>query len=178
MARRYEEPAPMGLAEDDACHALLETSRGVIRIRLRPDLAPQSVNSFVFLAREGFYDGSTFHRVIPGFIAQGGDPTGRGHGGPGYRLGDELSDEPFAAGAVGLANSGPDSNGSQFFIALADAPQLTGRFTYLGSVEDGLDAACALTPRDPAAEGELPAGDVLHSVEIVESAAGASAEDA
>ncbi len=178
MARRYEEPAPVGLAEDGACHAVLETARGVIRIRLRPDLAPQAVNSFVFLAREGFYDGTTFHRVIPGFIAQGGDPTGRGHGGPGYRLPDELSDEPFAAGAVGLANSGPDSNGSQFFIALADAPQLTGRFSYLGSVEDGLEAARALSPRDPAAEGELPAGDLLHSVAIVESATGASAADA
>ncbi len=178
MARRYEEPAPVGLAEDAACHAVLETARGVIRIRLRPDLAPQAVNSFVFLAREGFYDGTTFHRVIPGFIAQGGDPTGRGHGGPGYRLHDELSDEPFVAGAVGLANSGPDSNGSQFFIALADAPQLTGRFTYLGSVEDGLEAARALTPRDPAAEGELPDGDLLHSVEIVESAAEAPAADA
>ena len=178
MARRYEEPAPMGLAEDDACHALLETARGAIRIRLRPDLAPQSVNSFVFLAREGFYDGTTFHRVIPGFIAQGGDPTGRGHGGPGYRLRDELSDEPFAAGAVGLANSGPDSNGSQFFIALDDAPHLTGRFTYLGSVEQGLEAARALTPRDPAAEGDPPSGDLLHSVEIVESASGAAGDEA
>ena len=168
----------MGLAEDGACHALLETARGAIRIRLRPDLAPESVNSFVFLAREGFYDGTTFHRVIPGFIAQGGDPTGRGHGGPGYRLRDELSEEPFAAGAVGLANSGPDSNGSQFFIALHDAPHLTGRFTYLGSVEEGLEAARALTPRDPAAAGELPAGDLLHTVEILESATGASGEDA
>ena len=121
MPRRYEEPLPMGLAGDDPCLAVLETARGPITIRLRPDLAPQSVNSFVFLAREGFYDGTTFHRVIPGFIAQGGDPTGRGHGGPGYRLRDELSDEPFAAGAVGLANSGPDSNGSQFFIALDGA---------------------------------------------------------
>ncbi len=164
----------MGLAGDGVCHALLDTERGAIRIRLRPDLAPWSVNSFVFLAREGFYDGTTFHRVIPGFIAQGGDPTGRGHGGPGYRLPDELSGEPFEAGAVGLANSGPDSNGSQFFIALEDAPQLTGRFTYLGSIEEGMEAARALTPRDPAgaaaAGGELPPGDRLHAVTIIEAA--------
>jgi len=168
----------MGLAGDGACHALLETARGAIRIRLRPDLAPESVNSFVFLAREGFYDGTTFHRVLPGFIAQGGDPTGRGHGGPGYRLRDELSEEPFVAGAVGLANSGRDSNGSQFFIALQDAAHLTGRFTYLGNVVEGLEAARALTPRDPADGGELPAGDLLHSVEIVESATAAAGADA
>ena len=169
MPLRYEAPEPMGLAEGDTCLALLETAQGVITIRLRPDLAPQSVNSFVFLARVGFYDGTTFHRVIPGFIAQGGDPTGRGHGGPGYRLPDELSAEPFEAGAVGLANSGPGSNGSQFFIALEDTLHLSERFTYLGSVEEGLEAARALTPRDAAAEGELSPGDLLQSVTIIES---------
>ena len=177
MASRYEAPSPMGLAEDDSCRALLETGRGAITIRLRPDLAPQSVNSFVFLAREGFYDGTTFHRVIPGFIAQGGDPTGRGHGGPGYRLPDEFSAEPFEAGAVGLANSGPDSNGSQFFITLDDALHLNGRFTFLGSVEEGLEAARALAPRDPAGDGEVPPGDVLHSVQIVESPRSEAGED-
>ena len=178
MARRYEAPEPMGLAEEDTCLALLETDHGAISIRLRPDLAPQSVNSFVFLAREGFFDGTTFHRVIPGFIAQGGDPTGRGHGGPGYRLPDELSAEPFEAGAVGLANSGPGSNGSQFFIALEDALHLSERFTYLGSVEEGLEAARALTPRDPAGGGELPSGDLLQSVTIIESSGGGSGEGA
>ena len=178
MARRYEAPEPMGLAEGDTCRALLETAQGAITIRLRPDLAPQSVNSFVFLAREGFYDGTTFHRVIPGFIAQGGDPTGRGHGGPGYRLPDELSAEPFEAGAVGLANSGPGSNGSQFFIALEDVLHLSERFTYLGSVEEGLEAARALTLRDPAGEGELPPGDLLRSVTIIESSGGGSGEGA
>ena len=178
MPSRYEAPEPMGLAEGDSCLALLETAQGAITIRLRPDLAPQSVNSFVFLAREGFYDGTTFHRVIPGFIAQGGDPTGRGHGGPGYRLPDELSAEPFEAGAVGLANSGPGSNGSQFFIALEHALHLSERFTYLGSVEEGLEAARALTPRDPAGEGELPPGDLLQSVTIIESPGDGAGEDA
>ena len=158
----------MALAEGVAYCAILETERGAITIALRPDLAPQSVDSLVFLAREGFYDGTTFHRVVPGFVAQGGDPTGNGWGGPGYRLPDELSEEPFEAGAVGLANTGPDTNGSQFFITLAPALQLTGRFTFLGSVEEGLEAALALTPRDPASGEELPPGDALRSVEIVE----------
>ena len=170
MARRYEDPpAPApALAEGVAYRAILETERGTITIRLRPDLAPQSVNSLVFLARERFYDGTTFHRVVPGFVAQGGDPTGNGWGGPGYRLPDELSEEPFEAGAVGLANTGPDTNGSQFFITLAPALHLTGRFTFVGSVEEGLEAARALTPRDPASGEELPPGDALHSVEIAE----------
>ena len=159
----------MALAEGATYRALLDTARGTIAIRLRPDLAPQAVNSFVFLAREGFYDGTVFHRVIPGFVAQGGDPTGNGRGGPGYRLLDELSEEPFEAGAVGLANAGPDTNGSQFFITLAPALHLTGRFTCFGSVEEGLAVALALTPRDPVSGDELPPGDELRSVQIVES---------
>ena len=172
MARRYAEPPAMALAAEASYRALLETARGTIAIALRPGLAPLSVNSFVFLAREGFYDGTTFHRVIPGFVAQGGDPGGRGHGGPGYRLPDELSAEPFAAGAVGLANAGPDTNGSQFFIALAPALHLTGRFTLIGNVDEGIEAARALAPRDPAAGGGLPPGDALRSVRIVETARG------
>ena len=159
----------MALVDGATYRALLHTEHGTVAILLRPDLAPQAVNSFVFLAREGFYDGTTFHRVIPGFVAQGGDPTGNGSGGPGYRLADEPSDEPFEAGAVGLANTGPDTNGSQFFITLASASQLTGRFTLFGSVEDGLEVAQALTPRDPAAGDDLPPGDALRSVEILES---------
>jgi peptidylprolyl isomerase len=100
--------------------ATVETNRGTFRIELRPDLAIQTVNSFIFLAQEGFYDGVTFHRVIPGFVAQGGDPTGTGSGGPGYTLPAEFSDVPFERGTVGLARSNdPDSGGSQFFIAYA-----------------------------------------------------------
>ena len=169
MARRYAEPPAMALTAGASYRALLETARGTIAIALRPGLAPLSVNSFVFLAREGFYDGTTFHRVIPGFVAQGGDPGGRGHGGPGYRLPDELSDAPFGAGAVGLANAGPDTNGSQFFIALEPALHLTGRFTLIGTVDEGLEAARALAPRDPAADADLPPGDALHSVRIAET---------
>ena len=127
------------------------------------------MNSFCFLAREGYYDKTTFHRVIPGFVAQGGDPTGRGTGTPGYRVLDECSDDPFEAGTVGMANAGPDTNGSQFFVVLKDAPQLNGRFTLFGIVVDGLEAARALTPRDPAQGGDLPPGDRLDRIEIVSS---------
>ncbi len=123
------EPTPMTFSErpeitispDKKYFATVETSRGSFRIELRPDLAIQTVNSFIFLAGEGFYDGVAFHRVIPGFVAQGGDPTGTGSGGPGYTLPAEFSDVPFERGTVGLARTGndPDSGGSQFFIAYA-----------------------------------------------------------
>ena len=119
------------------------------------------MNSFVFLAREGFYEGCTFHRVIPGFIAQGGDPTASGRGGPGYTIADELSNAPFDAGSVGLANSGPNTNGSQFFIVLAEAHQLNGRYTLLGEVTAGMEVALAFRPRDPSRGGELPPGSCL-----------------
>ena len=168
MAKRYEAPGRPALREGATYRALLRTARGEITVRLRADLAPRTVHSFVFLAREGFYDGSTFHRVIPGFIAQGGDPSGGGAGGPGYQIDDESSDEPFAAGAVGMANAGPNQNGSQFFIVLAPARHLNGRYTLFGVVEEGMEAALALTPRDPAGGEDLPPGDALESVAIVE----------
>jgi cyclophilin family peptidyl-prolyl cis-trans isomerase len=169
LARRYDEAPAMALVENVVYCARLETAHGIITIRLRPELAPNAVNSFVFLVREGFYQGTTFHRVITGFLAQGGDPTGNGSGGPGYRISDELSDEPFEVGAVGLANTGPDMNGSQFFITLAPALHLTGRFTLFGNVQEGLDTAFALAPRDPALGDDLPPGDKLLSVQIIES---------
>lgn len=168
MPKRYEAMPAMGIAEDGAYLAVLRTVRGEIRVRLLPEIAPQAVNSFVFLAREGFFDGCTFHRVIPGFIAQGGDPGGSGTGGPGYRVPDEPSERPFLAGAVGMANHGPNTNGSQFFIVLEDAPQLNGRYTLFGEVEAGLDVARALTHRDTALTRDLPPGDRIESVEIVE----------
>lgn len=168
MPKRYEAMPEMGIAQDGAYLAVLRTARGEIRVRLLPELAPRTVNSFVFLARERFFDGCTFHRVIPGFIAQSGDPGGSGTGGPGYRVPDESSERPFVAGTVGMANHGPNTNGSQFFIALEDAPQLTGRYTLFGEVVEGLEVARALTPRDTALERTLPPGDRIESVEIVE----------
>ena len=169
MAQQYEQPPEMTIDPDRTYSAVLHTERGDINVRLFPDLAPQTINNFVFLAREGFYDGCTFHRVIPGFVAQGGDPTGTGSGGPGYTIPDELSEHPFDAGVLGMANAGPDTNGSQFYIALEAAPHLTGRYTVFGVVEEGLEVVRALTPRDPSSGGELPPGDRITSIEIVEA---------
>jgi cyclophilin family peptidyl-prolyl cis-trans isomerase len=168
MAARYDAPPEMTIDTAGRYAAVLHTQRGDITLRLLADVAPQSVNSFVFLAREGFYDGVTFHRVIPGFVAQAGDPTGSGSGGPGYRVPDELSERPFVAGTVGMANAGPNTNGSQFFIVLDEAPHLTGRYTLFGEVEAGMDVAQAITPRDPSQGGGLAPGDAITSVEIVE----------
>ena len=170
MAKRYDNAPAVVLEEGAEYRAILQTAQGEITFCLRADLAPQSVNSFIFLARDGFYDGCTFHRVIPGFVAQGGDPTGSGSGGPGYRIPDELSEEAFEVGTVGMANAGPDTNGSQFFIVLAPAEHLTGRYTLFAEVERGLDVAHALTARDPDSAGnDLPPGDVISSVEILQS---------
>jgi cyclophilin family peptidyl-prolyl cis-trans isomerase len=168
MPARYAAAPAMSIDIGKQYRAVLHTVQGDITLRLLPEAAPLSVNSFVFLAREGFYDGCTFHRVIPGFVAQGGDPTGGGSGGPGYRVPDELSDRPFVAGAVGMANAGPNTNGSQFFIALAPAAHLDGRYTVFAEVESGMDVALALTPRDPSRDAGLPPGDVIESIEIIE----------
>lgn len=169
MAKSYSEPPAMNIDPARSYDAKLRLAQGEILVRLRPDIAPQSVNSFVFLAREGYYDGCTFHRVLPGFVAQGGDPTGSGSGGPGYTIPDELSDVPFTTGTLGMANAGPNTNGSQFFIGLGDAPHLTGRYTVFGAVTAGLDVLQAITPRDPSRGGSLPPGDRIESVEIVET---------
>ena len=158
----------MTIAVQKRYEAVLHTAQGDLTILLLPDVAPHTVNSFVFLARDGFYDGCTFHRVIPAFVAQAGDPTGWGSGGPGYTIPDELSERPFAAGAVGMANAGPNTNGSQFFITLADALHLTGRYTLFGELREGMAALQSLAARDPAADANLPAGDRISSVEIIE----------
>jgi cyclophilin family peptidyl-prolyl cis-trans isomerase len=166
MAKQYEAPPAMTIDASKGYQAVISTEHGDITIRLRPDLAPVTVNNFVFLANEGFYDGTTFHRVIPGFVAQGGDPTGTGRGGPGYRFQDELSDLPFEEGVIGMANAGPNTNGSQFYLMLGAAPHLTGRYTAFGTVEDGLEALRAIRTRDPERDSEP--GDVMTSVRIVE----------
>ena len=166
MAKRYEAAPKLTLDDERSYSAVIHTEHGPITARLLADVAPQSVNSFVFLAREGFYDGCTFHRVIPGFIAQAGDPGGSGAGGPGYRIADELSDRPFVAGALGMANAGPDTNGSQFFITLEPATHLDGRYTLFGEVVTGLEAARALRARAGAGE---PPGDRIERIEIVEA---------
>ena len=138
-------------------------------MQLFPDKAPLAVNSFVFLARQGWFDGVTFHRVIPGFIAQAGDPSGTGRGNPGYFFNNEISDLKFdKPGMLAMANSGPDTNGSQFFITFAPAANLDGSYTIFGQVISGLDVAEKLTPRDTSQGGNLSPGDKIISVIIEE----------
>jgi len=150
--------------------ATLHTSKGDIVIELFADKAPLAVNSFIFLAKSGWFDGVTFHRVVPGFVAQAGDPSGSGYGTPGYAFKNEISpDLKFdGPGVVGMANAGADSNGSQFFITYAAQPTLDGSYTIFGKVIQGMDVANKLTPRDPSQSGDLPAGDQILSVTIVE----------
>jgi cyclophilin family peptidyl-prolyl cis-trans isomerase len=150
--------------------ATLETEKGKIVLQLLPDKAPLAVNSFVFLARSGWYDGITFHRVLPGFMAQTGDPSGTGQGNPGYLFKNET--DPAMkfdrAGLVGMANFGPDTNGSQFFITYAPAPNLDGSYTIFGQVLSGMDVLQKLTPRDPQPGVHLPPGDKLIKVTVEE----------
>jgi cyclophilin family peptidyl-prolyl cis-trans isomerase len=141
---------------------------GSFVIQLYPDKAPITVNSFVFLARQGFFDGVTFHRVLEGFMAQGGDPTGTGTGGPGYRFVNENSDLTFdKAGVVAMANAGANTNGSQFFITFGPTPQLNGGYTIFGQVISGMDVVNGITRRDPS-KAPTFAGDVMQSVTITE----------
>jgi cyclophilin family peptidyl-prolyl cis-trans isomerase len=137
-------------------------------IQLYPDKAPITVNSFVFLACKGFFDGVTFHRVLDGFMAQGGDPTGTGMGGPGYIFVNEYSDLTFdKEGVVAMANAGPDTNGSQFFITFGPTPQLNGGYTIFGQVIEGMDVVRAITLRDPETNPSFD-GDAMESVTITE----------
>ena len=167
MATQYDAPPEMVIDTAKSYSALVETNRGSFTIELLTDVAPKTVNNFVFLAREGFYNGTTFHRVIPGFVAQGGDPTGTGRGGPGYRFEDELTPTPFVEGIVGMANAGPNTNGSQFYIMLGDAPHLTNRYTAFGRITEGMDVVQALRPRNPEADREP--GDQMVTVTITEA---------
>jgi cyclophilin family peptidyl-prolyl cis-trans isomerase len=148
---------------------VLHTEKGDITLDLFADKAPLAVNNFVFLARQGWFDGITFHRVLPDFMAQTGDPTGTGYGGPGYAFDNEITDLKFdGPGVLGMANAGPGSNGSQFFITYAPAPHLDGGFTIFGRLISGMDVLQKLTPRDPSQPVELPPGDKLVHVTIIE----------
>jgi len=148
--------------------AIIETEKGNIVAELYADKAPKTVNNFVFLARQGFYDNTTFHRVIEGFMAQGGDPTGTGMGGPGYKFADEFDatlthDGP---GVLSMANSGANTNGSQFFITFAATPWLDGKHTVFGKVIEGLDVLFSISPRDP--QTATTPGDLIKTIRIEE----------
>jgi cyclophilin family peptidyl-prolyl cis-trans isomerase len=141
---------------------------GEFVIQLYPDKAPITVNSFVFLARKGFFNGVTFHRVLEGFMAQGGDPTGTGMGGPGYEFVNEKNDLTFdKAGVVAMANSGPNTNGSQFFITFGPVGLSESDYTIFGQVISGMDVVNGLTRRDPQQNPGFP-GDAMESVTIIE----------
>jgi peptidyl-prolyl cis-trans isomerase B (cyclophilin B) len=149
-AKQYRSPPAMAIETDRSYQATIETKRGDIVIDLFPAHAPRTVNNFVFLAREGFYDGVKFHRVIGNFMIQGGDPTGTGRGGPGYRFEDELEGNPLRheRGVISMANAGPDTNGSQFFITHSPQPHLDGRHTVFGKVTKGQDVVDAIEQGD------------------------------
>jgi len=139
----------------------LHTNHGVIAIELHDDDAPQTVENFLKLARDGFYDDVIFHRVIPDFTIQGGDPTGTGSGGPGYQFEDEFNDHKVVRGALAMANAGPNTNGSQFFIVTTEAtPWLDGKHTVFGRVTDGMDVVDAISALETDSR-DRPAQDVV-----------------
>jgi len=146
--------------------AIMETEKGSLVLELFAKDVPVTVNNFVFLATEGFYNGSTFHRVIPGFMVQGGDPTGTGRGGPGYEFEDEFTDYKHVAGALSMANKGPNTNGSQFFITFTPQHGLDGKHTVFGQLIEGMDVLDSLTPRDPNQNPQFE-GDKIIRIEMI-----------
>ncbi len=165
IPRRYSAAPEMTLDEGLDYRAIIRLESGNVVIDLLEDTAPVYVNNFVFLAQNLFYNGLTFHRVIPGFVAQGGDPLGQGTGGPGYNLPDEESPVEFARGALSMARGAQGASGSQFFITLGPTPHLNAEFTVFGWVTEGMELLDALTPRDPSS-GNPPPGDTILSIEI------------
>jgi cyclophilin family peptidyl-prolyl cis-trans isomerase len=169
MAKTYSSAPPLVIDPAKRYTARLVTPMGDIVAELYAEKAPQTVNNFVFLAREGYYDGVTFHRVIKGFMAQGGDPTGTGRGGPGYTFADEFdaSLRHDGPGVLSMANAGPGTNGSQFFITFGPTPHLDDRHTVFGRVVEGMDVVLAIPERDPMTAREP--GLAVTRVEIEES---------
>ena len=150
MARQYSSYPEMTLDPAKSYKATIKTNRGDIDLDLFAADAPKTVNNFMFLARDGYYDGLTFHRVIQGFVAQGGCPHGTGSGGPGYSFEDETKENPHKheAGSLSMANAGPNTNGSQFFICHEPQPHLDGKHTVFGKVTQGMDVALSLEQGD------------------------------
>lgn len=172
MAQQSWKHSPeMAIDPAKSYTAVVKTSEGDITIELLPQEAPSTVNNFVFLAREGYYSNVIFHRVISGFMIQTGDPTGTGTGGPGYKFADEPVRRKYTKGIVAMANAGPNTNGSQFFIVHGASAPLPPNYTIFGEVTGGLDAvdAIATAPTKPGGEGSKPQNPVkIESVEIRE----------
>ena len=170
-SKQWSKPPEMEIDPKKKYSAILHTGKGDIAVELFADKAPRTVNNFVFLARQGFYDGTIFHRVIENFMAQGGDPTGSGRGGPGYKFNDEFhpSLRHSKPGVLSMANAGPGTNGSQFFITHVPTPWLDNKHSIFGQVTGGMDVLMAIPPRDPQRVNSDAVK--LNSVEIVESEA-------
>ena len=170
LTMSWSEAPKMSLDNSKEYEALIETEKGTVRVELFADKVPVTVNNFVFLARQGYYDGVTFHRVLPGFMAQTGDPTGTGSGGPGYRFEDEFDSSlrHDSEGILSMANAGPNTNGSQFFITYVPTPHLDDVHSVFGKVIEGMDVVKAITPRDPGKNPGAPAGDKILTIEIIE----------
>src|SRR5512135_2858381 len=165
--KQWGGPPPLEIDVTRTYVGTIETDKGTIRVELYPRHAPNTVNNFIFLARQGFYDGVAFHRVIPDFMIQGGDPTGSGTGGPGYQFEDEFNDHPVARGALAMANAGPNTNGSQFFIVTADAcPWLDGKHTVFGRVTSGMDVVDAISAVERDASDRPRAEVTIQRVEL------------
>ena len=164
----WDTPPEMIIDTGKKYTAFMETEKGTLVLELFAEDVPVTVNNFVFLSREGFYDGTTFHRVIPGFMAQGGDPTGTGRGGPGYRFEDEFTEHKHDAGALSMANAGSNTNGSQFFITYVPVHQLDGKHAVFGQLIEGMDVLGKLTPRDPSKNPQFE-GDKIIRITIEES---------
>lgn len=171
VIKQWDSPPAMVVDTEAIYLATFKTDKGEIKIELFTAKAPKTVNNFVFLAREGYYDNTTFHRVLPGFMAQGGDPTGTGGGGPGYYFEDEFDpDLRFdGAGYFAMANRGPNTktNGSQFFITFGPTQYLNDQHTIFGKVVEGMDVVLSLTLRDPQENPDY-LGDRIHTIEIEE----------
>ena len=168
MPQQYDAPPTLTIDPEKSYTATFKTEKGDIVVQLFADKVPNTVNNFVFLAREGFYDNTTFHRVIPDFMAQAGDPTGTGRGGPGYKFADEFHsslrhDKP---GILSMANAGPNTNGSQFFITHGPTPHLNDRHAVFGQVVEGMDVLLSISVRDP--QTARVNGDAIHTIEITE----------
>ena len=168
QTKQWSTPPQMAIDPKKSYSALLHTDKGDITLQLHVEKVPNTVNNFVFLAREGFYDGTIFHRVIDDFMVQGGDPTGSGRGGPGYRFKDEFDPtlKHNAAGVLSMANAGPNTNGSQFFITHVPTAWLDGKHSVFGQVIAGLDVLMSIPARDPQRADAPSVG--LKSVEIIE----------
>jgi len=169
MASKYSSPPAMQIDPSKRYTATFHTDKGDFVVELFAKDAPETVNNFVFLAREHFYDGTTFHRVMHNFMAQGGDPTGTGTGGPGYKWNDErsaLALKHDGPGVLSMANAGRNTNGSQFFITFVPTPHLNGKHAVFGRVSSGMDVVNSIRERDPGTDRQP--GDTINSIEIVE----------